>query len=79
MVWGTIYSEMNYQVQIVKYGPKKSAPECPFECGGGMQKLFGQCPNKISHNLRGASLTKSACNSGVSEKNLVILVNMVIQ
>ena len=36
---------------------KKSAPECPFECGGGGGKLpFGQCPHGGGDKLKGASL-----------------------
>ena len=48
-----------YPFKIVKYNPKKSAPECPFQCGGGVQKLNGQCPNAPSMNLRKASLTQA--------------------
>ena len=42
-----------------KIRPKKSAPECPFECGGGVQKLFGQCPNRACDFFKGASLRGS--------------------
>ena len=35
---------------------KKSAPECPFECGGGGEMLFGQCPHGGVNKLKGASL-----------------------
>ena len=41
---------------MVKNGPKKSAPECPVECGGGVQSLFGQCPNVGGVNPKGCSL-----------------------
>ena len=42
--------------RMVKNGPKKSAPECPVECGGGVQSLFGQCPNVGGVNPKGCSL-----------------------
>ena len=42
---------------MVKYGPKKSAPECPVECGGGVQSLFEQCPNVGGVNFYGSSLS----------------------
>ena len=41
--------------RMVKNGPKRSAPECPVECGG-VQSLFGQCPNVGSNNHYGCSL-----------------------
>ena len=41
--------------RMVKYGPKKSAPECPVECGG-VQSLFGQCPNVGGDNIYGCYL-----------------------
>ena len=41
--------------RMVKNGPKKSAPECPVECGG-VQSLFGQCPNVGGVNAKGFSL-----------------------
>ena len=40
---------------MVKSRLKKSAPECPFECGGQFG-LFGQCPHRGGANLKGASL-----------------------
>ena len=43
-------------LQNGKTGPKKSAPECPFECGG-VQSLFGKCPNRRTNFWNGASLT----------------------
>ena len=45
--------------KMVKNGPKKSAPECPVECGGGGQILFGQCPNVGGVKGIGSSLTDS--------------------
>jgi len=44
---------------MVKSRLKKSAPECPFECGGGVQLLFGQCPNRGGDKLKGASLMRN--------------------
>ena len=41
----------------LKSARKKSAPECPFECGGGEQLLFGQCPNRGDAKFKDASLT----------------------
>ena len=37
---------------------RKSAPECPVECGVGIQSLFGQCPNVGGDNSNGSSLTR---------------------
>ena len=51
---------------LLKYGPKKSAPECPVECGE-VQSLFGQCPNAEDMNAKGYSLT--AANSKKRPKN----------
>ena len=42
--------------RMVKNGPKKSAPECPVECGEGVQLLFGHCPNVRGDNMYGCSL-----------------------
>ena len=42
--------------RMVKYGPKRTAPECPVECGGGVQSLFGQCPNVGGDNIYGCYL-----------------------
>ena len=41
---------------MLKLGPKIGATECPFECGGGVQWLFGQCPNEQRYFYVGASL-----------------------
>ena len=54
---GTYIPSKQWFDKVAQIGPEKSAPECPFECGGGVQKLNGQCPNAPSMNLRGASLT----------------------
>ena len=35
MVWGTYRFRKHTTLQNGKNGPKKSAPECPVECGGG--------------------------------------------
>ena len=32
------------------------ATECPFDSGGGVQWLFGQCPNEQLYFFGGASL-----------------------
>ena len=61
MVWGT-YSEKMVKKngkngKMVKSRLKKSAPECPFECGGGGEMLFGQCPHGGGDKLKGASLS----------------------
>ena len=55
--------------------PRWSAPECPFECGGGVQWLNGQCPNAFCAIFGGASLTPlwwgacpdTLCGSDVSQ------------
>ena len=35
----------------------KLVPECPVECGGVGQILFGQCPNVGGVNAKGCSLS----------------------
>ena len=37
----------------------KLAPECPVECGGGVQSLIVQCPNVGSNKLNGSSLIQA--------------------
>ena len=38
---------------------RRSAPECPLECGGrGVQLLKGQCPNAFGIKFGGASLNQ---------------------
>ena len=50
---------------MVRNGPKRSAPECPVECGG-VQSLFGQCPNVGGVNSKGSSLRpRLALNNGM--------------
>ena len=55
MVWGTHRFQKHTTLQNGKKWPKKSAPECPVECGG-VQSLFGQCLNVGGVNLKGSSL-----------------------
>ena len=53
-----IYPQNRGFDKVAQIGQEKSAPECPFECGGGeVQKLKGQCPNARDMNLSGASLS----------------------
>ena len=40
-----------YPFKIVKYNPKKSAPECPFECGGGGAKAKRAMPECPQHEF----------------------------
>ena len=54
--------------RMVKNGPKKSAPECPVECGG-VQSLFGQCPNVGGVNAKGCPLSKRYFQISESAKN----------
>ena len=58
--------------RMVKNGPKKSAPECPVECGG--QILFGQCPNVGDVKRNGSSLM----SHGDLEKRAAQLPNNII-
>ena len=44
MFCGTYVPSKRCFNKFAEIGPKKSAPECPFECEEGVQKLFGQCP-----------------------------------
>ena len=60
MVWGTYRLRKHTALQSGKNGPNKSAPECPDECGGGAQSLFGQCPNGGGVNVKGSSLSSTA-------------------
>ena len=57
MVWGTYRFRKHTTLQNGKNGPKKSAPECPVECG--VQSLFGQCPNVGGDNFYGCSLSRA--------------------
>ena len=58
-------------LQNGKKGPKKSAPECPVECGTGGQILFGQCPNLGGVNPKGSSL-----NADMLQIAILILMNL---
>ena len=57
MLCALMYHQNSDLENLLKSARKKSAPECPFECGGGVQLLFGQCPNRGDANFKGASLT----------------------
>ena len=59
MVWGTYRFRKHTSLQNGKKLPEKSAPECPVECGGGVQSLFGQCPNVGGDNFYGCSLSRA--------------------
>ena len=55
---------------MVKNGPKKSAPECPVECGGGgpiaiwaMPKCRGRQTNRVFPNPMNDSITDEKCRS----------------
>ena len=39
MVWGTF-------LLLEPYNPSKSAPECPFECGGGLTAIWAMAKQK---------------------------------
>ena len=41
---------------LLKSARKKSAPECPFECGGGSNRYLGNAQIEVTLNLQGASL-----------------------
>ena len=44
---------------MVKSRLKKSAPGCPFECGGGCNCYLGNAHIEVAPLLKGASLTSS--------------------
>ena len=52
-----MYRQNGDLANLLKSARKKSAPECPFECGGGGESQLGQCPNRGAANRYGASLT----------------------
>ena len=54
-----MYRQNGDLANLLKSAQKKSAPECPFEWGGGVQSLFGQCPNRGDAKFGGVSLTKT--------------------
>ena len=56
MLCALMYHQNGDLANLLKSARKKSAPECPFECGGGGQSLFGQCPNRGDIILNGAPL-----------------------
>ena len=51
-----MYPQNGDLTKLLKLARKKSAPECPNECGEGGQILFGQCPNVGDVNPKGSSL-----------------------
>ena len=51
-----IYCHNGGFANFLKLVPEWPAPECPVECGGGVQSLFGQCPNAEYMNAKGCSL-----------------------
>ena len=55
VVWNTFFREGFDNPSKWKYRAQKSAPECPFECGG--EGLFVQCRNELSVKDDGASLS----------------------
>ena len=59
MVWVTFYSI-------------KSACQCPFDRGGGGQKLFGQCPKAEIVFQKGSSLsaTDDVSVTDITEENI---------
>ena len=57
MLCTLMYRQNGDLANLLKLAPKKSAPECPNECGEGGQILFGQCPNRVDMNFKGAPLT----------------------
>ena len=64
MVWGTYSEKMvkngkknGKSGKMVKSRLKKSAPECPFECGGGGCNCYlGNAHIDVAPWLKGASL-----------------------
>ena len=57
MLCALMYRQNGALANMIKSTRKKSAPECPFECAGGVQSLNGQCPNAFGIFFGGASLT----------------------
>ena len=52
MVWGTYRFRKHTTLQNGKNGPKKSAPECPVECGGGGPIAIWAMPKCRVHELK---------------------------
>ena len=53
---GTYIPSKRWFDKVAQIGPEKSAPECPFECGGGGAKAKRAMPKCLRVNLSGASL-----------------------
>ena len=76
MLCALMYRQNGDLANLLKSAWKKSAPGCPFECGGGVQSLFGQCPNRGDAKFSGASLTwVGARDTCVSKKVAIQLEN----
>ena len=57
MLCTLMYRQNGDLANLLKMARKKSALECPNECGEGGQIKFGQCPNRGDMNFKGAPLT----------------------
>ena len=51
-----MYRQNGDLVKLLKSARKKSAPECPFECGGGSNRYLGNAQIEVTLFLKGASL-----------------------
>ena len=56
MVWGTYRFRKHTTLQNGKKWPKKKVPQSARLSAGGVQSLFGQCPNIGGINSKGCSL-----------------------
>ena len=73
-LWHLFLGEMSmYKRAFVWFCPKIGATECPFECGGGVQWLFGQCPNELLYFYGGASPSLQQQSTCENCENLAIL------
>ena len=70
MVWGTSFHHNGDFTNFLKL-----APECPVQCGGGVQSLFGQCPNAEYMNNYGSSVTSSPISGGSFLTKLKFIVS----
>ena len=70
-----IYPQNGDLTKLLKSARKKVPQSARLSAGGGVQKLFGQCPNACSVNLSGASLSaegmKDEVNQAQREKDKV--------
>ena len=66
MLCALMYRQNGDLINLLKLARKKSAPECPFESGGGGGAIailaMPKYLNRVDMNLKGDSLTLTALN-----------------